>query len=221
MKKIIMLSALIILLASCGRGDKHDLRGVSWGMSKDEVKKTETAELVNESPDVLTYRLGGVTKVEIEDSGDSDTGEGVEETPPEVEAINPEYDLVYVFNNDRLSMIVIHLRDKLASPSDYMELFREHSKIISEQTGVKARGLASYAEGEETAADPYSDPASICSGGRGLQHFWPELDKRTNLTLELDGKKYAPAPECNISMFYESVQYPADPALSEELHDLL
>lgn len=218
MKKLPAL-LIIIFLAACSRGDKTDVRGVSWGMAPDQVKGLEKAELANESGDIITYRIGGVKKIDVADdnppSGDSDA------PPPEVEEIDYEYDLLYVFNNNKLSMAVVHLRDTLESPEDYLELFRGYSKKVSDKTGQPARGIVSYPEGEEEAPDPYSDPASICRGEHSVKHFWPSVKKRTNITLELDSKKYAPGPECNISVFYESVKYPADPDLSQELHDLL
>jgi hypothetical protein len=190
-------------------------------MTKEQVKKVENAELVKEGDEILTYRIGGKAspmKVELADVVEIDEEEEV--TPPEVESIGYEYDLLYVFGERGLGMVVIHLREPLDDPGHYLELFKQRTNLLTKQVGEPAKGVASYKD-HQVKTNPYEDPAAICKGEHGLQHIWPTQDKRTNVSLELDQNKFAPEPDCNLSIFYESVEIPVDQKLSEQLHEVL
>lgn len=200
-----------------------------WGMSKEEVKKRETAELMKEGKDVLIYRIGGELStvesegtVEVEVSGPDEESAAISRprVTIEFEKTEPEYDLVYAFKDGKLGMAVLHLRDTAQDPAEYIKLLREKSAEISNETGVPASGVAEYGE-SEPKDDPYSAPAEICEGKYALRHAWPTYNKRTDIAIELDEKKYSPSPDCNLAVFYESVEYPVDPALSDELHETL
>ncbi|MEQ9619854.1 MAG: hypothetical protein RIG61_11875 [Deltaproteobacteria bacterium] len=225
MKKtaLITITLLITLMAaSCSRDKEPDFRGVKWGMSKQKVKKTETAELVKEGNEILTYRIGGESSpVEAEGTVKVDV-EGAEDTRVTVEVaeIEYEYDLLYVFGNGKLGMIVVHLRDGFKDPDLYISLFRHRTEETSKKMGEPAAGVAEY--GDFTPKDdPYSSPGEICEGKYALRHIWPTKNKKTNVSIELDRKKFTPEPDCNLSVFYESVEHPVDPELAEELHELL
>lgn len=225
MKKtaIITITLLTTLMAaSCSRDKEPDFRGVKWGMSKEEVKKAETGELLKEGNEILTYRIGGesspveaeeTVKVEVEGT------EGAQVTV-EVAEIEYDYDLLYVFGNGKLGMIVVHLRDTLEEPDRYVAVFRHKTEETSKKMGEPATGVAEY--GDFTPKDdPYSSPEEICEGKFALKHIWPTKNKKTNVSIELDGKKFMPEPDCNLSVFYESVEHPVDTKLAEELHELL
>jgi hypothetical protein len=81
-------------------------------------------------------------------------------------------------------------------------------------------GVAEYGDNPRKE-DPYSAPAEICEGKYMLKHMWPTVRDRTDISIELDSKVNADPPGCNLSVFYESVKYPVDPALSQDLHELL
>ena len=219
-----MLLTILLSLAavSCSRDKKPDFRDVKWGMTKDEVKKHESAELVKEGNEILTYRLGGDSApvlvegdVQVDVEGKPDARVTVE-----VEKEEPAYDLVYVFGNGKLSMAIVHLRDTLADPAEYLEAFKQKSREISKETGETASGVAEYGE-SEPKDDPYSDPGEICEGKYVLKHVWPTVRERTDVTLELDRRKFSPEPDCNLAVFYESADHPVDAGLFDELHDLL
>ncbi len=196
------------------------MREAKWGMSKEQVKKVETAELIKEGDNILTYRIGGEpVPMEIE-SAEVVEYEGEEVTPPVVSSIEYEYDLLYVFGDKGLGMVVIHLREPLDGPDAYLELFKVRTNKLTKEIGEPAKGVASY-KNHEVKANPYEDPAAICRGEHGLQHIWPTKDKKTNVSLELDSKKFSAEPKCTISIFYESVEIPVDQELSDQLHDLL
>lgn len=233
MARLTTAVALVLLVSlaacTCSRERKPDFRQVRWGMSKDEVRKHETGELMREGNDVLVYRTGGETAtfesqgtVEVEVNSKEDGGPAL--SPPrvtvEVEKTEPEYDVVYAFKDGKLGMAVLHLRDAESDPAEYIAILKEKSAEISKETGLKASGVAEYGE-SAPKDDPYSSPGEICEGKYTLTHAWPTFDKRTDISIELDKKKFATAPDCNLSVFYESVKYPVDPALSDELHDTL
>lgn len=221
MRELTLILLTLLIFSACSLWDKPDVRKAKWGMTKEQVKKVENAELVKEGDGILTYRIGGKAspmKVELADVVEIDEEEEV--TPPEVESIGYEYDLLYVFGERGLGMVVIHLRESLDEPGHYLELFKQRTNILTKQVGEPAKGVASYKD-HQVKANPYEDPAAICKGEHGLQHIWPTEDKRTNVTLELDQNKFAPEPDCNLSIYYESVEIPVDQKLSEQLHEVL
>ena len=219
----IAILSLILLAPSCSRDKTPDVREVRWGMSKAEVKKAETAELVKEGENILTYRLGGepdkteeTYTVSVEENGETRDALVTVETVRN----EPSWDLVYVFEDGRLAMAAIHLRDTFDDPADYIALMREKSLAISKELDTPAAGIAEYGDNPRKD-DPYSAPAEICEGKYSLRHVWPTVRDRTDISIELDAKKNVAAPDCNLSVFYESVKHPVDPALSQDLHDLL
>ncbi len=224
--------ALLICLAAgctCSHDRKPDFRDIRWGMSRDEVKKHETGQLMKEGNDVLVYRIGGgsrtiesegTVKLELNGKGDGGAALSSPEVTIEVEKAEPEYDVVYAFKDGRLGMAVLHLRDTGRDPSEYIAILRDKTSEISKSTGAKATGVAEYGE-SAPKADPYSEPEQICEGKYALRHAWPTLNNRTDISIELDRKKFSPEPDCNLSVFYESVKYPIDSALSDELHETL
>ncbi len=221
MKELTLILLTLLIFSACSLWDKPDVRKAKWGMTKEQVKKVENAELVKEGDEILTYRIGGKAspmKVELADVVEIDEEEEV--TPPEVESIGYEYDLLYVFGERGLGMVVIHLRESLDDPGHYLELFKQRTNLLTKQVGEPAKGVASYKD-HQVKTNPYEDPAAICKGEHGLQHIWPTEDKRTNISLELDQNKFAPEPDCNLSIFYESVEIPVDQKLSEQLHEVL
>jgi hypothetical protein len=224
MEKALSLAILICLaVASCSRERKPDFRDVRWGMTKSEVKKLEKAELMKEGNDVLTYRLGGESRPFLVEGGVHVDVQGAPDArvTVEVERDEPAYDLVYVFAGGKLAMAVVHLRGSLDSPEEYMDAFNEKSKEISKETGEHASGVAEYGGNTEPKDDPYSSPGEICEGKYVLKHVWPTVNKRTDISLELDRKKSSPDPDCNLAVFYESVKYPLDPKFEGQLHELL
>lgn len=223
MKILTAILLTLLIFSACSKEDKTDVRKATWGMSKTQVKEVETAELIKEGVDILTYRIGGTAvpmKVESIEITDTETDENEETTPPEVMSISYEYDLLYVFGENGLGMVVIHLRDSLDEPGQYLELFKERTNILTKQIGEPAKGVASYKD-HQVKTNPYENPAAICEGEHGLQHIWPTKDKRTNVSLELDQKKFAPESDCNVSIFYESIEIPVDQKLSDQLHEVL
>lgn len=232
MKKFTALILVIFTLtslSSCGLWDEPDFREVKWGMSKRDVKKKETAELVKEGKDVLTYRitgdmldLSGRTQVpDAEAPADVENKEAADNGEPVVTPIHYEYDLLYIFGNGKLGMAVIHLRESLPEPEDYIELFRDKSRKVSETIGVPARGVAEYPTGETPRPNPYETPKDICGGEYVLKHVWPTERNKTSVSLELDKKKFSSELDCNLSIFYESTDVEIDPVLRDQLHEVL
>lgn len=223
MKILTLILLAFLIFSACSKWDKGDVRKAKWGMTKEQVKKVEKAELVKEGDAILTYRIGGTAvpmKIESAEIEEVESEEGEEITPPEVESIGYEYDLLYVFGEDGLGMVIIHLRESFDDPGQYLELFKERTNMLSKQIGEPAKGVASYKD-HQVKTNPYEDPAAICKGEHGLQHIWPTKDKRTNVSLELDQKKFAPEPDCTLSIFYESIEISVDQELSDQLHEVL
>lgn len=226
---VVLVICISLASCTCSRDKKSDFRDVRWGMSKNEVKERETGELMKEGNEVLVYRIGGGSAtfetqgtVEVEVNGKDEGGPAL--SPPrvtiEVEETEPEFDVVYAFADGKLGMAVLHLRDTAQDPAEYIAILREKSEEISKETGVQASGVAEYGE-SAPKDDPYSSPGEICEGKYSLVHAWPALGDRTGISIELDEKKFSPEPDCNLSVFYESIKYPIDPVLSDELHETL
>lgn len=226
---LVLVICLSLAGCTCSRDRKPDFRDVRWGMSKDEVKKHETGQLMKEGSDILVYRIGGGSAtfesegtVEVEVNGKDEGGPSLSKprVTIEVEQAEPEYDVVYAFTDGKLGMAVLHLRDTAQDPADYITLLKEKSSEISKDTGAQASGVAEYGK-SAPGDDPYSSPEEICEGKYALRHVWPTLNDRTDISIELDEKKFSPEPDCNLSVFYESVKYPIDSVLSDELHKTL
>ena len=226
---VVLVICISLASCTCSRDRKPDFRDVRWGMSKDEVKKHETGQLMKEGKDVLVYRIGGGSAkiesegtVEVEVNGKDGNGPALSKprVTIEVEKTEPEYDVVYAFKNGRLGTAVLHLRDSESDPAEYVTLLKEKTAEISKQTGMHASGAAEYGE-SAPRDDPYSSPEDICEGKYALKHAWPTFNNRTDISIELDEKRFSSEPDCNLSAFYESVEYPIDPALSDELHTTL
>jgi len=223
MKILTAILLTLLIFSGCSKEDKNDVRKSKWGMTKEQVKKVENAELVKEGDEILTYRTGGKAspmKVELDDVVEVEIDEEEEVTPPEIESIGYDYDLLYVFGERGLGMIIIHLREPLDDPDHYLELFKQRTNLLTKQVGKPAKGVASYKD-HQVKTNPYEDPGAICKGEHGLQHIWATEDKRASVTLELDQNKFAPEPDCTLSIFYESVEIPVDQNLSEQLHEVL
>ena len=74
------------------------------------------------------------------------------------------------------------------------------------------KGDAKYGE-NETEDTVYEHPEGICSGRYGLRYIWPTVNDRTSIMIELDSRKAAQdKSECTLSIFYESLKFPVDPA---------
>ncbi len=105
MKILTVLLLTLLIFSACSKEDKTDVRKAKWGMTKEQVKKIEQAELIKEGEDILTYRIGGTATPMKAESVEIVEGEGEEEeeiTPPQVESISNEYDLLYVFGENGL-----------------------------------------------------------------------------------------------------------------------
>lgn len=217
MKKLIALILIAVVLGACSKDDKPDYRQARWGMSKNEVKKAETAELVKEGNDILTYRFGGVEVVEEEVSQKDDKHKDA----PQVAKIDFDYDLLYVFGEGKLAMIVVHLRDSFSDQNEYVFLMDNKRKDLNKSLGSPPEQGLAKADKEAIISGKGPDGKSICEGEMDIKYIWPTKDKRTNASLELGPKKFSKTPDCSMSIFYESVEFPLDPELSAQLHDLL
>lgn len=217
MKKLIALIIVAVIFGACSRGDKPDYRQVRWGMSMDEVKKVETAELVKGGNDILTYRFGGVEEVREQEGQKDDDGK----VAPEVVKIDFEYDLLYVFGEGKLAMIIVHMRDSFSDPAEYAALMDTKRSELSKVLGSSPEEGLAGADKEVIVSGKGPDGKSICAGDQHYKYLWPTKDKRTNASIELGPKKFAQTPDCSISVFYESVEFAVDPELSAQLHDLM
>ncbi|MEE8136432.1 MAG: hypothetical protein V3T52_04585, partial [Thermodesulfobacteriota bacterium] len=59
MKELTLILLTLLIFSACSLWDKPDVRKAKWGMTKEQVKKVENAELVKEGDEILTYRIGG------------------------------------------------------------------------------------------------------------------------------------------------------------------
>ena len=136
MKTLIAVLLILLVCSACSRDKKNDVRNVKWGMTKEQVKKVEDADLVKEGDNILTYRIGGnAVPVDME-QGELDAAVSEDDepmTPPQVEGIEYEYDLLYVFGDKGLGMVVIHLRDSFDKPGQYMEFFKQKTNMLTKE----------------------------------------------------------------------------------------
>ena len=74
----------------------------------------------------------------------------------------------------------------------------------------------------ETEDAIYAHPERICSGIYAIKLTWPDVNDKTNIMMELDSRKDAQdKSECTLSIFYDSVKFPIDPASSAKMHEVL
>ncbi len=193
MQKIIPIVLAALFLAGCTCFDQPDFRQTNWGMTKEQVKSKEPEELLKDGKDILTYRIKN------EDN---------------------EYDLLYVFKDGRLGMAVLHLRDKLPEPNDYLNMYKMTVSNVSKDFGPPVKSLVDSG-GDATVPPPIEDPSVVCEGKTTVKSLWPNKNESTNVSVELDQKPHVPEPDCNLSIFFESVEFAVDPDLAKQLHELL
>lgn len=217
----IAVAAGMILLfpaPSFPAGEKPDVRNVSWGMSKDEVKKHENAEKVKETDSILVYLIKGGPKREVFHTQPDLDGKSMELS---MDIDIPDYNLVYLFPDGKLGMAILHMDKPDAKPWEYKEEFERQTDVIFEDTGKEPDGQAKYGE-NETEDTVFEHPEGICTGRYGLRYIWPAINNRTSIMIELDSRKSAEdKPECTLSIFYESLKFPVDPASSAKMHEVL
>ncbi len=217
------LAVIVILLIfpaarSSAADEKHDLRSVRWGMSKDEVKKKENAEMVKETEGILVYLIKGGPKREIIHTQPDLDGKSMELS---IDIDVPDYNLVYLFPEGKLGMAILHMDNPKADPDDYLDEFDRKADEIIEETGKEPKGMAKYGE-NETEDAIYAHPERICSGVYAVKLIWPVVNDKTNIMMELDSRKDAQdKSECTLSIFYESLKFPLDPASSAKMHEVL
>ncbi len=215
---VIALLSLSTAAQSFAAGEKPDLRDVRWGMSKEEVMKHEKAEKIKETDSILVYLIKGGPKRQIIHTHPDLDGKSMELS---IDIDVPDYNLVYLFPNGKLGMAILHMDNPEAKADDYLdELDRKADEII-EETGKEPKGMAKYGE-NDTQDDVYAHPERICSGIYAIKFIWPTINNRTNIMMELDNRKTdLDKYECTMSIFYESVEFPVDPADSAKMHEVL
>ena len=214
---VIIALSIFIAAPSFSAGEKPDFRDVRWGMSKDEVKKHEKAELVKDGGELLIYKIEGGSEVLNTQQGPKVEGQRDAVVTMDL----PDYDLIYLFPNGKLGMAVLHMNDSLAGPVDYIDYLDTMTDKIIEETGKEPRGMAKYGE-NETEETPFEHPEGICNGKYAIRYIWPTIGDRTNIMMELDDRKTAPdKTECTLAVFYESVKFPLDPASSAKMHEVM
>src|SRR3990167_8557401 len=177
------LAVIVVLLLSPAApsfpaDEKPDLRDVRWGMTKDEVKKHENAEIIKYGEAILIYKIKGGTSHEVVHTQPA-PGSG-ESYTFEIDLDVPAYDLVYLFPDGKLGMAVLHMNNPQAQADDYIDEFDRQSDEIIEATGKEPSGMAKYRE-NETADALYSHPERICNGIYAIKNIWPTIDGRTNI----------------------------------------
>ncbi len=92
---VIALLSLFPAAQSFAADEKPDLRDVRWGMSKEEVKKHEKAEIVKETEGILVYLIKAVLRTKL--SSPNPTLKGRHAMRQSIDIEVPDYDLVYLF----------------------------------------------------------------------------------------------------------------------------
>ena len=215
---VIVTLILFFAAPSYSADQKPDFRQVSWGMTKDEVKKHENAEKVQESDSILVYFIKGGPKHHVFHTHPDLDGKSMEMS---IDIDVPDYNLVYLFPDGKLGMAIMHMDNPKAKPGDYLDELDFKDDEITEATGKEPKGMAKYGE-NETEDAIYDHPERICSGIYAVKLIWPDVNGRTNITMELDSRKDAQdKSECTLSIFYESVKHPLDPASADKMHEVL
>ena len=203
---------------SFSAGEKPDFRQVNWGMSKDEVKKNEKAEKIKETDSILVYLIKGGPKREVIHTQPDLDGKSMELS---IDIDVPDYNLVYLFPDGKLGMAILHMDNPKAQADDYLDEFDRKADEIIEETGKEPKGMAKYGE-NETEDAIYAHPERICSGIYAIKLIWPVINDKTSIMMELDNRKTdLDKYECTMSVFYESVKFPIDPASSAKMHESL
>lgn len=225
MKSIIPAALLALLLytaaPSNSADEKPDFRQVNWGMTKDEVKKREKAEFVKDTGDMLIYKIEGGKWNEVFESDSPVKTENMRPAVVEIDIDLPDYSLFYIFSRGKLGMAVLSMNDPHATSGDYVDEFEARTDELIKEIGSNPESVVKLSQGETTES-LLENPEGICEGKYAIQNVWPTINDKTDVMIELDQFRALPVgPKCNLSIFYESVKYPVDPARKEELHETL
>jgi len=156
MKKLLFICFLLLssLLFS------NDFRKVNWGMNKDEVKKAETMEIIQESDDIIAYQtnLAGMQTL-----------------------------LIYIFADNKLTRAKYSIIDEHSNKNDYISDFSKIKELLSKKYGNCEEDETIWKD--DLYRDKYSDWGFAVSLGH-LIYYAKWNTEKTEILSILSGENY-------------------------------
>lgn len=139
-----------------------DFRSASWGLSKEQVKKTETAHLVDASDDILLYRG---------------------------EIANLKSQIAYKFVDDTLYYGIYLISEKYSNPNNYITSFNKLKGLLSEKYGEPKRDKKVW-KGSLYKGDVENYGIAVTSGELVYAANWET--ESTDICIMLSGNNFVP-----------------------------
>lgn len=159
MRKTILIFTSLILMTS-GLAYGQDFRKTTWGMTKDQVKKTETSEILKETDEVLAYRA---------------------------ELAGYESFVIYIFAGDKLTRAKYSIIEQHSNKNDYISDYNSIKELLEKKYGTPKEDEKVWKN--DLYKDDYSQWGFAVSLGHLMYYSSWETD-RTSVFFLLNGENY-------------------------------
>ena len=158
MKKTLILTILILITSQLIYG--QDFRNTNWGMSKAQVKQSETSDILKETEDILAYKedLAGY-----------------------------ESFVIYIFASNKLTRAKYSIIEKHSNKNDYISDYKSIKELLKKKYGKPKEDKTIWKN--DLYKDDYSQWGFAVSLGHLMYYSSWETDK-TNILFLLNGENY-------------------------------
>lgn len=159
MKKKTVIFTILILMTS-GLIYGQDFRKTTWGMTKAQVKQTETSEIIKETDDVLAYRadLAGYQSF-----------------------------VIYIFAGDKLTRAKYSIIEEHSNKNDYISDFNSIKELLQKKYGIPKEDEKIWKN--DLYKDDYSQWGFAVSLGH-LTYYSSWETEKTSVFYILNGENY-------------------------------
>lgn len=158
MKMFFMFLVMYSLTSDVGYS--KDFRDSNWGMTKEQVKKTETGEISQETGDFLAYN---------------------------VDLAGYDSYVIYIFTNNKLTRAKYLMREEHSNKNQYITDYDAMKSLLSQKYGKSSKDEVFWRN--ELYKDDYSDWGFAISLGH-LVYYSSWETETTSIFLLLNGENY-------------------------------
>jgi len=159
MKKNILTFTILILMTS-GLIYGQDFRKTTWGMTKAQVKQTETGKILKETDDILAYRA---------------------------ELAGYESFVIYIFADDKLTRAKYSIIEEHSNKNDYISDYNAIKELLTKKYGSPKEDETVWKN--DLYKDDYSQWGFAVSLGH-LMYYSSWENDRTSIFFLLNGENY-------------------------------